>query len=179
MSHTPGPWKHIGGWAVYSQDDRPLARAACAFAADCLRESSEDERWNAESAIPDSEAESNARLIAAAPEMAELLAKLADDLEDVFVAHGLGELEHLGPVGIADDLGDAFAIAQVYENDAAVIATAMIPAAEGDDLVDVAGVELAAVVGTHGGSDDESQCRQYGTARRRGGIIRSARVRRG
>ena len=81
MSHTPGPWKHIGGWAVYSQDDRPLARAACAFAADCLRESSEDERWNAESAIPDSEAESNARLIAAAPELLAALKRIIDDFE--------------------------------------------------------------------------------------------------
>ena len=89
-------------------------------------------------------------------------AHLAGDLQHEFVAHGLGELEHLGPVGIADDLGDAFAVAQVDEDHAAMVAAAMVPAAEGDDLVDMAGIELAAVMGTHGGSVDESRRRRDG-----------------
>ena len=58
-------------------------------------------------------------------------------------------VEHLGAIRIADDLRQALAVAQVDEDHAAVVAAAMRPAAQGDDLVDEAGVDLAAVMGTH------------------------------
>jgi hypothetical protein len=50
-------------------------------------------------------------------------------------------------------LCQAFTVAQVDENHAAMVAAAMSPAAQSDNLIDMAGVELAAVVGTHGESD--------------------------
>ncbi len=75
---------------------------------------------------------------------------LAGDPQHELAAHGLGQLEHLGTIGIADHLGEAFAVAQVDEDHAAMIAAAVVPAAEGDDLIDVGGGELTAVVGTHG-----------------------------
>jgi len=72
--HTPGPWKHVGGWAVYTSNDRPLARAATEFCADV----SEDEEWNRRSGIANQEAIANARLIAAAPELLEALRKVVN-----------------------------------------------------------------------------------------------------
>ena len=77
-------------------------------------------------------------------------AHLAGDLEHEFAAHVFGDLEHVGTVRIADDLGQAFAVAQVDEDDAAMVAAAMRPAGEGDDLIDMGGVYMAAVMGTHG-----------------------------
>ncbi len=54
--------------------------------------------------------------------------------EDELIAHALGHGEHRGLVGVEDDLQQALAIAQVDENDAAVIAAAVRPAGDGDDL---------------------------------------------
>ncbi len=82
---------------------------------------------------------------------------LAGDLQHELVAHGLGEREHLRPVGVADHLGDTLTVAQVDEDHAAMVAAAVVPAAEGDDLIDVAGIQLAAVMSTHGGSDLKSR----------------------
>ena len=50
------------------------------------------------------------------------------------VAHALGDLEHVGAVRIADDLDEPFAIAQVDEDNAAVVAAAVYPAAQRDGL---------------------------------------------
>ena len=51
-----------------------------------------------------------------------------------------------------DDLGQAFTVAQVNENDAAVIAPRMHPAGEFDLLADVGGAQGVAVMGAiHGG----------------------------
>jgi hypothetical protein len=46
------------------------------------------------------------------------------------VAHGFGDLEHLGAVGVAHHLHQAFAVAQVDEDDAAVVAATVHPAAK-------------------------------------------------
>ena len=65
------------------------------------------------------------------------------------VAHGFGKREHLGPVRVANDLRQAFAIAQVDEDHAAVVAATVSPAAKGDDLPVEGGIELSAVMSTH------------------------------
>src|SRR5690606_16807059 len=53
------------------------------------------------------------------------------------------------PVGIADDLRQPLAVAQVDEDHAAVIATAMHPAVQRDGPVQVLGRDLAGVAGPH------------------------------
>ena len=73
----------------------------------------------------------------------------AGDLQAVFAAHVLGNLEHLGPVRVAHHLHQPFAIAQVDEDDAAVVPAAVHPAAQGDDLVEVGGSDVSAVVSSH------------------------------
>ena len=56
-------------------------------------------------------------------------------------------------LGPEDDLGDAFAVAQIDENDAAVVAAGIDPAGKGDGLADVIYAELMAEMGAvHGGS---------------------------
>ena len=51
-------------------------------------------------------------------------------------------------IRIAHDLHQAFAVAQVDEDDAAMIAPAMDPARHRDGLVEIAAVDAAAVVGS-------------------------------
>ena len=55
------------------------------------------------------------------------------------VAQRFGGGERRGAVGIEDDLHEAFAVAQVDEDDAAVVAAAMDPAHQRDRLAEVAG----------------------------------------
>jgi len=66
------------------------------------------------------------------------------------VAHMFGCLEHLGLLRIADDLHQALAVAQIDENDAAVVAATMHPAAQADGLAEQSLGSEAAVVGSHG-----------------------------
>ena len=65
----------------------------------------------------------------------------------VFAAQLFCSCERRRTIGIADDLHDAFAIAQVNEDDAAVIATPVHPSHEGNGLSQVAAVDAAAIVG--------------------------------
>jgi hypothetical protein len=58
----------------------------------------------------------------------------AGDLQAELVAHVFGGLEHLGAVGVADHLHQAFAVAQVDEDHAAVVAAAVGPAHQGHGL---------------------------------------------
>jgi hypothetical protein len=60
----------------------------------------------------------------------------AGDLEYVFIAHPLRLGEDIRGVRIEDDLQQPLAVAQVDENDAAMVAAAMGPAGDGDDLAD-------------------------------------------
>jgi hypothetical protein len=83
---------------------------------------------------------------------------LAGDLQAELVAYRFGDLEGLGAIRVADDLGQAFAVAQVDEDDAAVVAATVGPAAQGDDLAVEGGVELSAVMGTHGNSVGLLRC---------------------
>jgi hypothetical protein len=77
-------------------------------------------------------------------------AHLAHDLQAELVAHAFGDLEHLGAVGVADDLHQAFAVAQVDEDHAAMVAAAVGPAHQGDGLVHQRFADQAAVGGSHG-----------------------------
>ena len=65
--------------------------------------------------------------------------------------HGLGDLESIaiGVLGVEVDLRDALTVAQVAEDQAAMIAAAAHPTGEGDLLADVGGAKLAAGVGVH------------------------------
>ena len=65
--------------------------------------------------------------------------------------HGLGGLESIaiGVLGVEVNLRDALAVAQVAEDQAAMIAAAAHPTGEGDLLADVGGAKLAAGVGVH------------------------------
>ena len=74
---------------------------------------------------------------------------LAAHPQDKLVADALGAGKRIRPVRIADHLHEPLAIAQIDEDDAAMIAAAMSPAAEGHRLADERGSELAAVVGSH------------------------------
>ena len=67
--------------------------------------------------------------------------------DDEFVAQLFRNGEDLGAIGIADDLHQTLAIAQVDENDAAVIAAPMHPAADGHRLGQALAIHATAVVG--------------------------------
>jgi len=55
-------------------------------------------------------------------------------LQHELIAHALGHGEHRGPVGVENDLQQPLAIAQIDEDDAAMVAAAMSPARHGDGL---------------------------------------------
>ena len=67
--------------------------------------------------------------------------------DDEFVAELFGDRERGRAVGIADDLHQAFAIAQVDENDAAVVAAAMNPSADRHGFAQSLAVDTAAIIG--------------------------------
>ena len=71
------------------------------------------------------------------------------NLDAELVAQALGGAEHVGAVGVADHLHAALAVAQVNEDDAAVVAAAVDPAAQGDSLTIKRLGDEAAVVGSH------------------------------
>jgi len=73
----------------------------------------------------------------------------ADHLEHELVAHAVRGLEGRGTIGIAHDLHQAFAIAHVDEDDAAMVAAAMRPPEQGDALAEETGIGKAAVFGSH------------------------------
>ena len=77
-------------------------------------------------------------------------AHLAGDADTELAAQALGVREDVLAIGIEHDLQQTFAIAQVDEDDAAMIAAAMDPASDADFLADEGFVDLTAVVGTHG-----------------------------
>src|SRR4029077_2957617 len=67
--------------------------------------------------------------------------------DDEFVAELFGDRERGRAVGIADELHQAFAIAQVDEDDAAMVATAMNPSADRHGLAQSLAVDTAAIIG--------------------------------
>ena len=66
--------------------------------------------------------------------------------------HGLGDLEGVavGVLGVEVDLRDALTVAQVAEDQAAVVAATAHPTGEGNLLADIGGAELATGAGVHG-----------------------------
>ena len=66
------------------------------------------------------------------------------------VAQPLGFLEHLGRIRIEHHLQQPLAVAQVHEDDAAVIAPPMHPAGHGDLLPGELFVDVSAIVSAHG-----------------------------
>ena len=78
------------------------------------------------------------------------LAHQAGDADAEFVAQALGGGEG-GVVRIEHDLGQARAIAQVDEDDPAVVAAAVHPAEQGDGLAEMVTANLAGIAGTHAG----------------------------
>ena len=77
------------------------------------------------------------------------LAHASGDLHDELLAQLVGRREGLRRVGIAHDLHQAFAVAQVDENHAPVVAAAVHPAAERDRLAKMGAAYEAAVFATH------------------------------
>ena len=87
-------------------------------------------------------------------------------LDDVFILQVMRSLRHLGILlRTEDDLGQAFAIAQVDKNDATVVAPGMDPAGQFDLLADIGGAKSVAVMGAiHGGSGGVSVWAKGGIA---------------
>ncbi len=77
-------------------------------------------------------------------------AHLAGDAQAELVAHALGGGKGLGAVGIADHLHQTFPVAQVDEDNPAVVASAVGPAEQGHGLVKMGGVDPPAIIGAHG-----------------------------
>jgi hypothetical protein len=71
------------------------------------------------------------------------------DLENVFVADPLRHRKNGRPIRIEHDLQQSLAIAQVDEDDAAMIAPPMGPAGHGDHLTDQRLADLTAIVSAH------------------------------
>ena len=78
------------------------------------------------------------------------LAHEPTNLHHELVAQLLGLVELGLVVRVEHHLQEAFAVAQVHEDDAAMIAAAMDPAGNRNLLTDQLFVDLAAVVRTHG-----------------------------
>src|SRR5690606_8892711 len=77
------------------------------------------------------------------------VAHSALDGDDELRAQALGLGKHLGLVGIEDDLQQSLAVAQIDEDDAAVIAAAMNPAGDSYRLADERTIDVAAVMTAH------------------------------
>ena len=58
--------------------------------------------------------------------------------------------EHVGAIRVTDDLHVAFPVAQIDENDTAMVTTAVDPSAKGHGLADQGFGHQTAIVGTHG-----------------------------
>ena len=69
--------------------------------------------------------------------------------QHVLAAGTLGFLEDIGAIRVEDDLQQAVSVAQVNENDAAMVAAAVDPAGDGHGLADQRFVDLTTVMRTH------------------------------
>ncbi len=75
------------------------------------------------------------------------------DSDHELIAQPLGLAENLRRIGIEDDLQQALAIAQIDEDDPAMITPAVHPAGHLDRLADQLLIDLSAVVGAHRAGD--------------------------
>jgi len=76
-------------------------------------------------------------------------AHLAGHFQHKLVAYRFGDAESFRRIRINDDLCHAFTVAQIDENDAAVVTTTMRPATERHGLAYQVAVQMTAVMGTH------------------------------
>jgi hypothetical protein len=80
-------------------------------------------------------------------------------LETVLIAAVVGRRKDLGAVRIANDLNKTFAIAEVNEDHAAVVAATVGPTVEGHSLADEGLVDQARVHGSHKSSLMRQGCK--------------------
>ena len=102
--------------------------------------------------------------------------------DDVFVAQLLGGSKCLGAVRITYHLNQALAVPQVDEDDAAVVATPVHPAADSDGLAKSFAVDEAAIIGAFQCSlrkDGGAAIRRRRLGGRLGGWFRAARCEHG
>lgn len=95
MSHTPGKWNVVGG-EVFSMDND--ARICQVF-------SGGDSQKLLNKAVSSYEADANARLIAAAPELLEALERMLD--ECIIPNHRISDIEEKSRAAIAKARGQA------------------------------------------------------------------------
>src|SRR5579862_7121987 len=69
------------------------------------------------------------------------------DAHHELVTQILRDGEHGGAIGIADDLNESLAVAQINEDDAAVVTASVYPAAHRDGLAKAFSVDATAVIG--------------------------------
>jgi hypothetical protein len=80
---------------------------------------------------------------------------LAGDGDDVLGARGFGlGVGERGGFFVEDDLGDAGAVAEVEEDEVAVVAAAVDPAHEGNGLAGIGGAQVAAHLGALQGAKE-------------------------
>ena len=82
--------------------------------------------------------------------MTTVAESLFTTIDDILPTDAFGLGEDLGTIGVEDDLQQALTIAQIDEDDAAVVASPVHPAANGDLFADQALVYLSAIMAAHG-----------------------------
>src|SRR5699024_3839817 len=75
----------------------------------------------------------------------------ATNMQAVLVANTFGNRKGGFIIRVDDNLRQAGAITEINEDDATMVASAMYPAGQADGLIDVFGIDLAGVAGTHQG----------------------------
>src|SRR5690606_10637879 len=78
----------------------------------------------------------------------------------VLVAQALGHGKGSRSVGVAHDLRQTFAVAQIDEDDAAVVAATMHPAKQSDSLPEVIAANLAGIARTHEGFPESGSAKE-------------------
>ena len=81
--------------------------------------------------------------------VSSVLSRAAGDLQAELATHVFGDLEGVGAVGVEHDLHQAFAVTQVDEDHAAVVAGRIHPTDEGDSFADVLRADFVTVVRSH------------------------------
>ena len=84
----------------------------------------------------------------------------AFDLNAKFIAHVFGHLEHLGPIGVADHLHIAFAVAQVNEDDATVVTPTVDPTCQCHLLTQQGFSHQTTIMRTHRHTNHQSHLRR-------------------
>ena len=78
------------------------------------------------------------------------MAYFAHDFDHILIAQLLSDIEGGLVFWVTDDLHQPLAIAKVDEDQPTVVSAAVYPATQGDFLVNLLGINLVAIVCTHG-----------------------------